>query len=336
MRRSFAILTMVLALLVSCKATKKFFGRLGSSVDPVVGPWEKPRSLESGPDTNGAIACAALAFPDSLRHADTDHAFANLLTAATQTSATTVVLIGHGAPGALCTGNGDDCVQDGTIITFQNEGLWENAASTLSKSKITTLRLLSCGVGYTKFGQTLLQELADHTNCTVYGPVKNVFCRNGNLEVEDGAWAMAKPGGSVVPLRRTTSTTKPSYLRLRHRGRFVDTSWDKLDITFDLLQAYGQKKYSRLSEADAKRLSEMISFGQPFTSSAPSLSLKSGVVAVKLPWLEKPRQFTIYSDLAVRDDANPALFYHTSGTFAEEVAELREKLRPSAVGAAGK
>jgi hypothetical protein len=323
MRRSLAIVTMTLALLVSCKATKNFFGRFRSSVDPVIGPWEEPRSLESGPDSNGAIVCAANVFPNVLTHSNTDMAFANVVSAAGNSD--TVVLIGHGTAGAICTGDGDTCRTPGALIRAQNENLWKTSAGQLKNAPgVTTLRLLACGVGASAFGRQLLQELADDTGCVVLGPKTMVFCQNGRLEVDRGLWEKAIPHAAHTPLAAPPAPLRPSRLQLFSDGKLTEIAAADFPVDFKIVQSLESGNFVTLPKDDARRLVEMIDFGErPFRADGPALSVRTGTVAIDFPPPLGRRTFTIYSDIVALDDANPHWFYRTSAGFADEIARAR-------------
>jgi hypothetical protein len=281
MRRVILTVLMALITLAACKQGKTL-AKFRATADPTIGPWEAPSSLESGSDANGAIACAAKVLPNVLMHRDVTEAFANVVAAAGNSD--TVVLIGHGTAGAICTGDGDVCRTAGSLVRAQNEYRWKLAAQNLrNASTVKTLRLLSCGVGASTVGQQLLQELADDTGCIVLGPKTMVYCQNGRLEVDRGLWAKAIP--NTAPARQMASPPPPPRpLNLMTHGKFTTFLWDGLPVTFDVLQSPESGKYIHLVDGDAKRLAEMIDFATPpLRSSGPALSIVTVNLTITLP-----------------------------------------------------
>jgi len=317
MRRLFWIV--LLSQFLACKPT----GRSLAPTDTQSGPWEYPISVEEGKLDNGALACAADVLKPVTTHNDTKTAFDNLA----NTSSDTIVIVGHGATGMICTADGDTCT---SYIGEDNEKDWADLITGIQKNtKIKTIRLLGCGVGFDAPGRKLLQAIARNTGHTVLAPTSVVYCTNNGVKLDQyGRWVQEPP---VESMAASKTADEPSFstqwldLGETAKPRFVP--WKKVKVTnFSVLESYAGAQFADLPSAEAIRLAREINFGAQFDPHGQPLARLTGRLTLELNFgLPISKTFLVYGDMVVRDEEDAKHFYRVSKAFTYELIARRRR-----------
>jgi hypothetical protein len=309
------IAALLIALLMTgCK--KEVFSK---KVDPQSGPWEHPNTVENGlMDT--ALNCAADSLPANNRHHDTVSAFDYLKNSAE----TTIVLVGHGAGGSLCTGNGKSCT---TSVRFDNLNVWKSEAEKLRPNSTgKTLRILACNLAWGPDGEQLVQLLANRTGRRVLAPVSMVYCLGGAVTLQEPKWFEAQPQQMTV---RTTASKSyafaqaPAYLEIAPGRSSTRVPWPDVVVTdFRILPSFADHDFKPIPKEKWRSLAGQIDFMTPFHPGEP-LAIVTGQITLLAGITEK--QYLIYADGAVRDKQYPDTFFHVSVAFTNALREQRRR-----------
>jgi hypothetical protein len=287
-------------------------------IDPQSGPWEHPNTVENGlGDT--ALDCTADSLPANKRHRDTTMAFENLK----NSTEPTIVLVGHGTGGSLCTGNGRSCT---TSIRFDNWNSWKSEAEKLRpNSQGKMLRILACNLAWGEEGKQLVQMLANSTGRTVSAPYTMVYCPGGKVTLKEPKWFQATP---LQMLRNDIHTEHhdlsrpPSFIEGKPGVSSTRIEW--LAFTVDDFQVlsslagHGFRPFVPLS--DWPILASQIDFDHPFHPGEP-LGIVTARVTLKSVAFTK--HYSIYADGVARDDAFPDVFFPVSAAFTDALTAQR-------------
>jgi hypothetical protein len=128
------------------------------------------------------------------------------------------MLIGHGDPGAIRTGNGDSIPAPNQIISGPRTD-WEQDLAELQGIK--QLTLFSCQTGANQAGQSLVENLSQALHATVRAQNSIVFCskERRRLYLHNDQlvhWITASPGQAAAPLpaQAVDPTVSGSCLRV--------------------------------------------------------------------------------------------------------------------------
>lgn len=299
--------------------------RIQSAVGPA-GPWERPLSLQKGQDTYGTIPCAERILPFDFRSDTTAEVFKNLASKAVKGD--TVVIVGHGVPGMICTGKGDKCAgTTAAVISAGNESDWMAYAQKLAPNKVDTVRLLACDVGADDLGAKLLHQIAKHVGSRVIGPTYLVHCKNGEVRLDPLAeWQEATP--DLMPAPKLPKIPNPpiTTVALQIGGRLEHVPWSEIQVfSLEVLDAADRSDLVPLSPADAFRLARMVDFASPYDP-GPPFAIVTGHLTLRVvrPGGEVSKTFRIYADELLQDEQSPTMYYRASSDFAAALRQRRK------------
>ena len=315
MRHLFCIV--LLSVSVGCQ--QKEIGKY--SLGPGPGQWEHPITVEEGKLDNGALACAIQQLSADGTHNDTVKAFANIAT----TKNSTVVIVGHGSPGSLCTANGDVCTAS---INYKNEQEWSQLLTDIKNNQhIKQIRLLGCGVGRLSVGDDLLKALAKDTNRTILAPTSVVFCTANGVELDQGGTWKQEPAPVGEPnVAYTDSPFISEHIDLGPTAKPRFISWNNIQIVdFSVLRSIEGTEFEILDGKEADRLARQIIFDKQFLPPGQPLARLTGRLVLQLNSpIPIRRVFLIYGDMIVRNDDNSTEFYRVSADFTEALVNRRQ------------
>lgn len=287
---------------------------------PIVAPFpvKLPISIETGAD-NGFLDCVAQKFTGSPTHGNTKTAFDNL--AYTPASAGSVVLVGHGTAGLICTGDGSGCAGPSKVVRQSNVNVWDSLATKL-RGRSGRLYLVACNTGAEDDGQTLLRRLAKSTGMEVTAPNAHVWCSDAGITVDPGTvWNTATPAGVIT------------YSQRRYRkGKALGRLWsvDRMESIGDealrfsglrtvMSDGDGLRSQPRTDE-QARQVGTLIDFGSAFQGPGVPAAVITAVLHVtavlpgdrRLEW-----DLNIYSDDLAQDQRNPTTYYRIDSAGTE-------------------
>lgn len=277
-----------------------------------------PISIELGTD-NGFLKCVAEKFVGHENHGNTTEAFQNLASGATSDDG--AVLVGHGSPGLLCTGDGWACGGPSTTVRRSNPNVWTVRAAAL-RGRRGRLYLMACDTGAGPDGENLLKQLAKATKMEVAAPNAHVWCNASGVTLDPGAvWNIAWPDGR-------TSFSQRSYTKRAGNGRLF--SGGRLEtipedaIRFSRLRVVVPNPDTAttraMADAEAQRFGAYIDFSSAFVGPGVPGAVITATLHVSAAWSADRRgekEFTIYSDDLAEDQENPATFYRIDSRGSE-------------------
>ncbi len=306
------VLLLSLTLSIACTGEK-----LGERGTPKLGDWEHPNTVEEGQDTDNALDLAAQALPADNRHNNTQTAFDNLKTATNNT----IVLVGHGAPGVLCTGDGRTCT---SAVTFDKPTSAAAANVFVGNSNVKTLRILACNLAFGPPGEKVSQAIADATGLVVLAPRSMVYCKNGHVYLENkDDWFEAAPHQARKQNTKPDHSVIPSpFLELTPGVASSRVPWNGVSVdNFSVLDSLNPKHFTPLDSALARQLLDQIDFSTSFDPGRP-LGIVTGHIT--LSHGNTAKSYDIYANGVVQDSDNSHAFFHVGTQFTNTLsAQLR-------------
>ena len=285
-------------------------------------------TLQTGKD-NGAIRCVADLLESEGRNGNTEEAFRNLsrCLAPVRRAAT---IVGHGAAGEICTGDGDSCDAASKVISHNNAVKWLPHARSV-KDRMSRLRLAACEVAAGKAGSDLLYKMAQATNTSVSGPTGFLYCDPKKGLSHDGVWKTA------TPKQRPRTVAEESEDRVP-KGEDVVAVIDAVarvvrlndvEVVAIVLKVDGGEHNitSRLDLGDNIR--SHIAFGTPEITTSIPLALVTGHLEVRIRLGERSvsKTYRILANSRLQDTEDTTFYYRLDRKLKERLQELVEELR---------
>jgi len=288
----------------------------------------RPVSIETGteiyPRHQGFLQCAVDELTPEFRHGHTDELFNNL----NKEPATgdRAVSVGHGAPGLQCTGQGDNCGSDNSIVMADfNNQYWEPMAGKI-KGKYHGMTLLGCQVGQGSAGADFLYQMAKATQCPVRAPDSFIFCGpDGIFFDQGGTWVEATPQSKPTP-------HPPKRYQVKQTETFqfwIDQNFltfkpnDVLSLEFEH-RSYRQRDFTKL-RLEAAELLRMVGFGEPIQIKGSPAAIVTGVFRLSLKTSNNVvnKTLVLYNDALVGDRENQEVFYRVDSVrLADYIARV--------------
>jgi hypothetical protein len=252
----------------------------------------------------------------------------------------TALIIGHGSPGVISTGNGQ---LPGINQTFSAGD--RDAIERLKKLSSSGFLLFGCETGAEDGGQTLVNNLGDKAPTRARNGL--VFCsldpqRNGErkglyiLRAADQQWVEAKPGTRAVLTRVALTSISPQAcfaikkkddgFKIYTNQQFEDLlSSNKISVldysvkdsafrrmdspAFDRIMTAGleMQEFSALVRRSSRRLIEKIDFCKTLPTYLIPDARITGTITLDIEG--ETRVFNVLSDRLVQDAANPDVYY---------------------------
>lgn len=156
-------------------------------------------SIDYSRDDNGFLGCCASAYDTIVTsvasHRSIEGAFINLRVISTITSS---ILVGHGAPGFINLGTGQNAPVPNKYLSTTNESEWASHASEGVRGLYLTL--FGCEVAGGSPGATLLQRVANRVRKPVSGWTGLVWCSSDGRVWGTGDYLTANPGSVLAPV----------------------------------------------------------------------------------------------------------------------------------------
>jgi hypothetical protein len=259
------------------------------------------------------------------KHSTTAEAFSNL--ASTGGTNEQAFIVGHGAPGEVCTGEGRFCNTTATSFNLYDVEDWNNYAKSILH-KFSGLTLLGCDVGQFDEGAAFLAKLADITQTHVRAPTGPIWCSDGRVELDPTAeWLEANPG------HRPPTVTGPIYkvpeelvYDLSIDGKMEEFLPDSVSVRrFRYVALPPASTYD--SNKDQKpALARLIDFSHPFHHSGIPLAAVTGEITLSVHprgHASVEKHFLLYADAMVRDADVEGLFYYVDSSLRPQLQQLR-------------
>ena len=286
-------------------------------------------TLETGED-NGFIQCIADQLNPAWRNGTTEEAFRNLdrCLAAPGHAA----IIGHGASGLICTGDGDKCSDPWEVIRHNNEASWRPDAARV-RDQMSTLTLAACKPGAGSKGSHLLYRMAQVTNASVSGPTGDIWCHPKKGIWIEGYWKTATP--NQRPARRDvaeepddlTSNGEDAVVVIDAVPRVVRLN--DVEVVAIVLRVDGEEHNigTRLDLGD--NIHRLIALGTPeITISIPG-ALITGHLEIRMLLEERSvsKTYRILANSRLQDTEDTTFYYRLDRRLEERLEELAEELR---------
>jgi hypothetical protein len=288
----------------------------------------KPSGVETGPEAvpqnQGFLQCATTILNPDFRHDNTADASQKLSLRPDPNSE--AVIVGHGAPGVQCTGNGDSCTGDSsTMIAAFNLSDWQNLIGKL-QGDFQSLTLLGCDVGQGTDGADLLYDIAKATQRPVRAPNSIIYCTpTGFTFASGGTWVQAtptaKPSPSYAPRYRVQPT---KTYKFKVQGTLTPLPTGSIKVLDFKHKTYRQREFQTLNNSDPSTLLNLIDFSKPFETNGRPGAIVTGRLRLQLIVGGKPmeREFVLYNDELLEDLTDQNIFYHVDSGFSQYIVQL--------------
>ena len=286
-------------------------------------------TLQTGKD-DGFIDCAASKLNSERRNGNTQAAFGNLRSCLGGVGPAAIV--GHGAAGEICTGDGDKCWTSSKVIRHNNGAKWFPLARRV-KDRVSMLRLAACAPGAGTKGSDLLYKMAQTTNATVSGPTGFLWCSTDpkkGLWI-DGVWKTATPQERPMSLAGESGAPSESSADavavIDNAARIVRMS--DVEVVAIVLNV-GGVEHNVTSRLDLSTdTSAFVGLGKPeVTTSIPAAMMTGRVeVQISLEGRIKSKTYRILANSRLQDTDDSTFYYRLDKLLADRLAELAEELR---------
>lgn len=276
-------------------------------------------TISMGPD-NGALDNAAHYYATARRNNRTIEATSNIVTCAGGTKRS-IIIFGHGAPGLIKTGNGDDSVgtsTDDQYIAISNRSRWVRLIYNLGAQTHET-KLVGCSIGAADAGADLLVNIATTINSgPVVAPTYFVWAgvRNGTpvVYLDDLArWQIAYPNQrpTPIPLPKIIIKETSEGIQVADGDRPIYIPFANI-IEVDFKRV-GRPMVEGLTP-DAVSLFREIDWGHPFRTPDRPLGLITGefVIECQIEGHASRFSFNLIADGILESTRSRGLFYRIS------------------------
>lgn len=287
-----------------------------------------------------ALDNARKAFQGASDHETTEMAVDNLL------SEQRVMIVGHGFPGTIITGTGEDSSDGNSRISLDNPSIWERDVLPL-RGEITELTLCSCETGAGPNGANLLADIANEVNARVSGFTGLIFIDSSGVITceKGGVWQHADPGFTPPPIPAPRhfiggNMVSKMSLRLKDKGEYRTFAASQVsEITYSVPQKLeGSKKGKEPEErrwkpkfslpgSEAQRLVSTVNFANPEELKSTPLAVPTARLDIEVKINQGARvwRFTVFNNRLLQDQEAREVFYFASPDFIKQV---REHLEP--------
>ncbi len=288
---------------------------------------------EEAPANVGFLQCVTDYMHAQMKHPNTSTAFTNLTIMATSNDSG--VIVGHGAPGLICTGNGDHCADSQDLLGIGTLSAWQPLASQL-KGRLKDITLVGCDIGSGTFGSEFLGAFANATGATIHAPNDTVQCGSDGITILNGGnWIQAAPAGSPQPRQanpqggpppspKTRATEHEKAYRIMAESGFKLVPSTSVQVISFQHRGYYQKEFTTLPPERVHGLISFIDFAHPILIKGSLGSIVTGRLTLRMNIGDGQidRQFVLLNDKLLEDRDHPTIFYKTTEHFAEEMSLL--------------
>lgn len=301
-------------------------GRTSSSSSAAI-TFGQPRTVETGteetPDSQVFLDCATQYLQATLRHSGTADMIQKLQGGIALGD--DAVIVGHGAPGILCTGNADHCSDAQDMLAISTASTWQPLLGQI-KGKFKSITLIGCEVGEGALGANFLSALANATNTSVRTPNDIVSCESSGFTIlNGGTWVQVDPSSTPMITRSPKTTGKtPELFKFKVQSDFVSVPLSNLKIISFQHRAYQQKEYRSVPPLPARSLLPLIDLANPIEIKGSIGSIATGGLTLEVSINDRPmqRHFTLLNDEMFEDRENPHVYYKTTSDFATALNSL--------------
>jgi hypothetical protein len=288
----------------------------------------KPSGVETGPEVvpqnQGFLQCATNVLNPDFRHDNTADASQKLSLRPDPNSE--AVIVGHGAPGVQCTGNGDSCTGDNsTMIAAFNVSDWQKLIAKL-QGDFQSLTLLGCDVGQGTDGADLLYDIAKAAQRPVRAPNSIIYCTpTGFTFAAGGTWVQATPTAKPSPSYAPGYRVQPTKTyKFKVHGGLTSLPAGSIKVLDFKHRTYRQREFQTLRSSDPSALLSLIDFGKPFETTGRPGAIVTGRLRLELTLGSKPveREFVLYNDELLEDLTNLDVFYHVDSGLSQYIVQL--------------
>lgn len=271
-------------------------------------------------ENQGFLACATAVVKSQFHHGNTNEASGNLVSTPNKTS--TAVIVGHGARGIQCTGDGDHCSDDPKMVAFFNVPTWEPLATKL-RGQFRALTLLGCNIGTGSDGSTLLKAVAQAAQMPVMAPDRMVFCGPDGITLIDGSpitWAIATPNGAVTQMQEQPyNAPKSEFAQFKIAGQYKSVAMNAVSVLEFKYRGYRRSEFQTFRNADLSTLTNFIDFNRPVETKGRPGAIVTGRLrlGIKIGTANIERTFVLYNDELLEDMTEQDVFYRAADGLAE-------------------
>jgi len=246
-------------------------------------------------------------------HLSTSQAFDNLRGG----SADFTMIVGHGKPGQISTGSGEDISGNTTSMSLPNEADWKSCVKSLPG---TRLILFGCWVGASTQGAAFLQRVSVLSGRDVCGWTGAPYVgRDGNLHGE-GTFLVAHPTGPplqpVEPPDEYGERHEIKTLKLRAPHGYDDVPIKQVvSVNFTPFDGGNElPKAFTLNPPEAYGLLNLIDFTNPVEMPGNLLAIRTGQLTLTIHSERGPecRAFYLLGYWLVQDAVYMDTYYHAS------------------------
>jgi len=238
-----------------------------------------------------------------------------------------LTIIGHGMPGILNTGDGDNMADPDTYIDYHPiaDQYWMTHFAPLGTStgREGLITLISCHSGAKASGATLVHKMARHLGRPVRARTGFTYCKSSGLTYEPGSdWQEGDPTSTHPPATKNPparpARAKSSIVRLGPVD--LDTSEANIITRVEILDLLEAGTWITLTPAQALQLVEGVEFDNPESPGTP-LAIETARIRITFASFGM-REFVIYNDRLLEDTARPDFYYHVRAGFPDLLRSL--------------
>lgn len=290
------------------------FGDERGARQGLTGPVVNTIDSSTNEPTSNYLRNARKLDPRAGAHASTVYAVANL----SVQGPILMRITGHGAPGIIVTGTGQDTVDDRTYMSPKSEPFWGPVIARL-RGRASMMELWACHTGADQKGALFLSQVANALGAQVRGLTGNVSADPDGMHFEPGCqWQTARPGQPPPPpIAPPSLRLSQMPLKLAHDGREMVFDDDAIrQAIFEPAQA--SEAFDRLDGPLDVTTAARSGLGEPLNLPGELAALVTGrlTLAMKAPdGREIQKTFAVFNDRLLRDEAARDVYYRPSEAF---------------------
>lgn len=271
-------------------------------------------SIDAASDEVMRDARTVLRFPG---HSSTDQAVSHLASGLSLVKQL-ALLVGHGWPGLIITGGGEETGNPFREITLDNEPIWTPFLGRL-RGRVRSLRLLSCWTGGGADGAALLERMACAIDAPVFAPTGAVLFSTGHDAVileRGNRWQKG-----VCEQHSSLMDFAPSFYT-KHAAPLIPAPFDPGTVTsfrVERVDVEGRYEVMAGRGRSAQRLAEMLDLERPFFFESRISAARSGYITV-VDDAGLEHEFEVLGDRLFRHDQ----YYYSMGLLTFEMPPARK------------
>lgn len=294
---------------------------------PILG---QPTTVETGteeaPAHVGFLQCVTDYLHAQMKHSNTVVVFANLTSIATSNDS--AIIVGHGAPGLICTGNGDHCSGNQDLMGAGTTSAWQPFAIQL-KGHFKDIAFVGCDIASGRFGAQFLSAFANATGATVHAPDDTVQCEPDGISILNGGnWIQVSPTGTPPakeapqPSSKTQTPQPGEAYQFMVESGFKSVHPPTVEVVSFQHRGYYQKEFADAPPERVHSLISLIDFAHPLFIKGSLGSIVTGrlTLRMKIDDRQVERQFVLLNDKLLEDKTYPTVFYKTTEGFQEQIS----------------